>query len=119
MKDGQAEGEAVVTGTLFDRAKKGEAWAVCFYLKARCGCRDSDPPGGVSVSVSTGYGGAEDADWVEEQKKLIRLLTVQERKVYLSLLDRAATRQKGQEQRSRKPTTEMQSQPGQANGEPE
>ena len=31
--------------------KKGAAWAVCFYLKAKCGWRDSPDPAGVNVNI--------------------------------------------------------------------
>lgn len=37
IKKGTAEGEAIVTSKLFEAARRGEAWAICFFLKCRCG----------------------------------------------------------------------------------
>lgn len=34
--------------------KAGNFGAVIFYLKAKCGWRDSDPPGGVNVNLLNG-----------------------------------------------------------------
>lgn len=37
LKNGKAKGIAQITNRLFESAEKGEAWAVCFYLKTVAG----------------------------------------------------------------------------------
>ena len=37
IKRGQAQGEAIIIDKLFEAAQAGEAWAICFFLKCRCG----------------------------------------------------------------------------------
>lgn len=37
IKKGQSEGEAMIVDKLFEAANRGEAWAICFFLKCRCG----------------------------------------------------------------------------------
>lgn len=37
VKRGQAKGVAVVTNKLFEAARGGQAWAICFYMKTRGG----------------------------------------------------------------------------------
>jgi len=74
--------------------------AVIFYLKAKCGWRDSDPIGGVNVNV---LNSAKPGDTVEaakaraaQRRELLKLLTVDERDLYLNLLRVAAVRQQEQ-----------------------
>jgi len=90
--------EAIATGKLFAMVKAGSLGATIFYLKAKCGWRDSDPPGGgVNVNVN---GGAAAGDTIEaakaraaQRRELLKLLTVDERRLYLNLLRVAAERQ--------------------------
>jgi hypothetical protein len=50
-----AEGEAVATSKLFEMVKKGAPWAVCIYLKARCGWREmTDREAAVNVNINDG-----------------------------------------------------------------
>lgn len=37
IKRGQAKGVAVVTNKLFEAARGGQPWAICFYMKTRGG----------------------------------------------------------------------------------
>lgn len=41
IKRGRAQGEREISDILFEAAKSGQAWAVCFYLKCRCGWRET------------------------------------------------------------------------------
>jgi len=65
------------------------------FLKSRCGWRDTPEPGGVNVNIHGGPQGFEERKAEEEkQRKLISLLTVDERRQYLELMERAARRQR-------------------------
>jgi len=95
IKRGAAEGEALATSKLFEAVKKGQAWGVCFYLKSRCGWRDTPEPGGVNVNIHGGRQDFEEREAEEaRQRELISLLTVDERRAYLELMERAARRQR-------------------------
>jgi hypothetical protein len=98
LKKGVAEGKIVATSQLFHRVKKGEAWAVIFFLKARCGWRETGDPARVNVNIGTLQAKTADAEQreqeLEEQRKLISLLTTDERRTYLELMERAARRQR-------------------------
>jgi hypothetical protein len=101
IRKGAAEGEVVVTNKLFEAAKQGKAWAICFYLKTRCGWHENFA-GGANVNVSVnGWSGAsldeERARERDEQERLIKLLTHEERSQYLKFMDRIARRQRGEQ----------------------
>jgi AcrR family transcriptional regulator len=103
IRRGAAEGEALATSKLFEALKAGKAWAICFYLKARCGWRENDVSG-ANVNVNVALDGmsvkAEKQRLDErrkQQRKLIRLLTVDERQTYLDLMSRAAERYKNKD----------------------
>lgn len=51
IKRGRAQGEREISDVLFEAAKAGQAWAVCFYLKARCGWRETQQ---IDLSSSDG-----------------------------------------------------------------
>jgi hypothetical protein len=96
IKRGAAEGELIATNKLFENVKKGAPWAVCFYLKSRCGWRERDGESGAHVNVVNMNGVPSDDEQRrrEEQEELIKLLSAQERRIYLALMDRAARRQR-------------------------
>jgi len=94
IKKGRAEGEAVATGKLFKMVQAENLGAVIFYLKAKCGWRDLPDPRG-DVNVNIGLMGAEQREeQMAKQRELINLLTVDERRQYLELMERAARRQR-------------------------
>ena len=118
IKRGNAESEAVATSKLFEAVKRGEAWAICFFLKARHGWRESDVPGGVNVNINGGASGMTSEAAVEAEKaraakrrELLLLLTPAERRSYLELLRRAAARQDAQRKRPQPPAIEVQARP--------
>ena len=95
IKRGAAEGEALATSKLFEAVKKGQGWAICFFLKSRCGWRDTPGPGGVNVNIHGGPQRFEERKAEEEHHAgAHRLLTVDERRQYLELMERAARRQR-------------------------
>jgi len=96
IKNGAAEGEAVVSSKLFERAKAGNVVAMIFWLKARHGWRETGDPAAVNVNIGTLRAETAEAEQerLEEQRKLISLLTVDERRTYLELMERAARRQR-------------------------
>lgn len=56
IKRGQAKGVAVVTNKLFEAARGGQAWAICFYMKTRGGWSERQSiehsgPGGGPVKI--------------------------------------------------------------------
>jgi hypothetical protein len=96
IKRGFAESEAVATSKLFDAVKKGEAWAICFFLKARHGWQDWAPAG---VNVNVGIGGPADEEReaaLDRQRKLFKLMTPDEMRLYRSLLQRLEIREQQQ-----------------------
>jgi hypothetical protein len=100
IKRGRAEGEALATSQLFAAVKAGQPWAICFFLKTRHGWRENDTSGAnlnVNIGLVPEWEEAE-RERVKEQKKLIRLLTVDERREYLELMRKAAERQRQQKQ---------------------
>lgn len=80
--------------------KKGEAWAICFYLKSRCGWREITEPGAVNVNINgtlAGETAQAERERIAKRRALIRLLTVAKQRQYLELLRKAAERQQEQE----------------------
>ena len=67
-----------------------------FWLKARAGWRDLPDPREVNVNINgPGSMSAEEREQeLAEQRKLISLLTVDEMRQYLELMERAARRQR-------------------------
>jgi hypothetical protein len=101
----------IATSALFTAVKKGAPWAVCFYLKSRCGWRDFRDPANVTMTVAM-------QAWEQErerQRELTALLTLDEKRIYVALLERAAARQK----RQGEATVMVQPRAGQAGEEPE
>ena len=95
IKRGAAEGEAVVSSKLFEKAKAGNVVAMIFWLKARAGWRDLPDPREVNVNIGMGGMTAEQREEeMAKQRELISLLTVDERRTYLELMERAARRQR-------------------------
>jgi len=76
--------------------KAGNLGATIFYLKAKCGWRDTPDPREVNVNINgPGSMSAEEREQEEaRQRELISLLTVDERRQYLELMERAARRQR-------------------------
>jgi len=77
--------------------KAGNLGAVIFYLKAKCGWRDMPDPRDVNVNINGGPGSMREVEREQEearQRELISLLTVDERRQYLELMERAARRQR-------------------------
>ena len=76
--------------------KAGNVVATIFYLKAKCGWRDMPDPREVNINVHGGPGsmGAVEREQEEaRQRALVSLLTTDERRIYLDLMERAARRQ--------------------------
>jgi hypothetical protein len=99
---------------MFDVAKRGSITAMIFWLKAKAGWRHSDPFGpGFSVNVNTGQGDTIQAERerAARRRALLKLLTVDERKLYLNLLRVAAERQQAQEGKGKQPPIETPAQP--------
>jgi len=93
----RAEGEAVATGKLFKMVQAENLGAVIFYLKAKCGWRDTPDPRDINVNINGGPGSMGEVEREQEearQRELISLLTVDERRQYLELMERAARRQR-------------------------
>ena len=93
IKGGFAESEAVATSKLFEAVKKGEAWAICFFLKARHGWQDWAPAG---VNVNVGIGGPADEERqaaMDRQRALLKLATPEEIAMYRRFLQRLLIRQ--------------------------
>jgi hypothetical protein len=83
---------------LFDAVKKGEAWAICFFLKARHGWQDWAPAG---VNVNVGIGGPADEERQaaeDRQRALFKLATPDEIAMYRRFLQRLLIRQKQQQE---------------------
>ncbi len=103
IKNGQAEGEAIATSELFKKVKKGDAWAVCFFLKSRYGWKDWADPNQVNINVNGNGVPAEvkERERVDEMRKLFALLTDDEQQIYVDLLRVARQRQDAQKAAAR------------------
>jgi len=99
IKKGRGMGEAAMSNVVFDTAiNHNNVIAAMFYLKSRCGWQDgSGNPPALSVNIN-GVELSPDAEVAahDYQLELIRLLTVEERAVYVECLERAARRQRGE-----------------------
>jgi hypothetical protein len=81
----------------------GLAWAVCFYLKAKCGWRDWPDPAGVSVNIGVADEERQAAE--DRQRALFKLATPEEIAMYRRFLQRLLIRQQQQANRGAVETT--------------
>jgi hypothetical protein len=99
LEKGAAKGISIVANALWQAAVADRnVTAMIFFLKCRGGWRERDIEGGAHVNV-VNVNGVEPSDdelRCEEQEQLIRLLSAQERRIYLAVMDRAARRQRGE-----------------------
>jgi len=67
-----------------------------FWLKARHGWRETGDPAAVNVNIGTLRAETAEAEQerLEKQRALINLLTTDEKRQYLELMERAARRQR-------------------------
>jgi hypothetical protein len=98
IKKGAAEGIIVASSKLFQMVKGGNLGAVIFYLKSRAGWREHSDGANANIKLNISGRGERMEEEIEaerqEQMKMVRLLTVEERRIYLDLMERAAERLK-------------------------
>jgi hypothetical protein len=102
--------EAIISSKLVEAAKKGAPWAICFFLKSRCGWRETADPAPVNVNIHNGMPGAAGEDqesFEQEQRALMKLMTPEELRQHVELTRRLALRRQQQrEAKNRQPAIE-------------
>ena len=107
LEKGKAIGIVNMTNKLWDTAQAGNLTAMIFWLKARAGWRDAPDPAAVNVNEMRAETIEEEKARVARRRALLKLLTVEERKPYVKLLEAAAKRQAAAKQ----PATEVTARP--------
>jgi hypothetical protein len=103
FKKGRAAGCAIAASVIFDTISKSKQeslklGAAQFYLARRGEWHEQATGASVEVNLNGVPVGVDDqAQERDRQLEMIRLLTADERRLYLDLMDRAARRQRGEE----------------------